>query len=310
MQPTGLSAKQTWILLDFAKRMPAKPAPRTVASRPLVTYLSEEDQTLYVAHDACPHRGAALHRGTVRGQCVVCAYHAHAIGPKAHADRFVPTARDTGLVWVDSALGADVRAPADPPSYPEFSDPSYRVIEYSKTVPVNPVLMTENTLDWQHLASVHRFALVEGDPKVTIHSSTGTHGHATYEYSGPNFELTIDNEYHIPFTTSLRFKFRDTRTGKAIPPLLLWFSLTPLDAGRCELNLRIARATVTWLPCLTDWVFKLIDELPLYEDVEIVRTVDPTAWSSNRLTPGDGFVAAYREAMTAHCPSLLREFVS
>lgn len=302
--------QQTWILLDFAKRMPKQhtPAPRTVASRPLVTYLGD-DQELYVAHDACPHRGAALHRGTVRGQCVVCAYHAHAISPAAHADRFVPTTEDAGLVWVDSTLGAATTEPTDPPSYSEFSDPAFRVIEYSKTVPVNPVLMTENTLDWQHLASVHRFALVEGDPKVTIHK-TGMHGLATYEYTGPNFQLTIDNEYHIPFTTSLRFKFRDTRTGTELPPLLLWFSLTPLDAGRCELNLRIARATATWLPWLTDWVFKMIDELPLYEDVEIVRTVDPASWSSNRLTPGDRFVAAYREAMLRNCPFLLRDFVT
>ena len=133
---------------------------------------------------------------------------------------------------------------------------------------------------------------------------------ATYRYTSPSFDLTIENEYHIPFTTSLRFKFTDKKTGQAIPPLLLWFSLTPLDAGRCELNLRISRASFTWMPWITDAVFKLIDELPLFEDVEIVQTVDPAAWSANRLTPGDAFVKAYRGAMETHCPFLLRDFVT
>lgn len=300
--------QQTWILLDFAKRLTAKPAPRTVASRPLVTYVGD-DKTLYVAHDACPHRGAALHRGTVRGRCVVCPYHAQAVSPARHADRFIETALRDGLVWVDAGLGQEgTTDPAAPASYPEFTDPAYRTIEYSKTVPVNPVLMTENTLDWQHLSSVHRFALVDGDPEVAVRQ-TGPHGLATYRYTSPAFDLTIENEYHIPFTTSLRFKFTDEKTGEQIPPLLLWFSLTPLDAGRCELNLRISRATATWLPWITDAVFKLIDELPLFEDVEIVQTVDPAAWSANRLTPGDAFVKAYREAMQAHCHFLLRDFV-
>lgn len=303
--------QQTWIFFDYAKRMKVKPSPRTVADRKLVTYKSLDNE-LHVAHDACPHRGAALHRGKVRGDCLVCPYHTLAVCPSKFKDQFLTMAESEGNLWVDSAsLGFDGGGEYEttsPPTCPEFQDPAYRTIDYSRTVHTNPVLMTENTLDWQHLASVHRFALVEGDPIVTIHES-GTHGLATYEYTGSVFDLTIENEYWIPFTTSLRFKFKDKKTGKELPSLLLWFSLTPLGPDKCELNLKISRGTMTWMPVLTDQIFKALDELPLFEDLEIVATVDPQEWSCNRLTRADGFVKAYRAAMKEHCAALLSKYV-
>lgn len=305
-------ASQTWILLDFAKRLKAKPMPRSVVDRKLVTYRSLDNQ-LHVGRDACPHRGAALHRGKVRGDCIVCPYHTLSVCPSKHKDRYLATAEDAGVVWVDVAsLGfAEGDAPEEaspPPSCPEFVDPAFRTIEYSRTVRTNPVLMAENTLDWLHLGSVHRFSLVEGDPIVTI-KETGTHGLATYEYQGSLFDLTIENEYWIPFTTSLRFHFKNRSTGEVLPALLLWFSLTPLEGDKCELNLRISRGGVKWFPFITDQVFKVLDELPLFEDLEVVGGVDPREWSVNALTRADGFVKAYRDAMRTHCAGLLKKYV-
>lgn len=299
---------QSWILLDFSKRIIASPSSRTVADKRLVVYKTPLGDT-HVAHDACPHRGAALHRGTVRGDCLVCPYHSLSVCPRKNSDRYITTQEAGGSLWVDTytlGFGGGVEPP---PISPEFEDPDYRTIEYSRTVHTNPVLMAENTLDWLHLGSVHRFSLVDGDPIVTIHEK-GTHGLATYEYrDGPLFDLIIENEYWIPFTTSLRFRFRNKQTGAEMPPLLLWFSLTPLDSDKCELNLKISRATMKWLPALTDTLFKVLDELPLWEDLDVVATVDPREWASNRLGASDEFVSAYREAMRKHCPALLNKYV-
>lgn len=265
---------------------------------------------LRVALDACPHRGASLAAGGGRvgpGGCARCAYHGRGVSLAAHPDRFFDYAVQDGLVWLDYGSHLLTQHHA-PPAYPEHSDPALRTFGYTKRLALNPVLMTENTLDWQHLASVHRVHFIEGAPEVTIRSR-GPHGRAEYKYRSELFDLTIDNEYHVPFTTSLRFRFRRRGTGEELPPLLLWFSLTPgAGNGEIELHLRVSRGVLTHP--LADWIFRLIDELPLLEDAAVVSTVDPLAWSANRLDRGDEFVAAYRAAMADSFPEVLRRYVA
>lgn len=273
----------------------------------LAVYRTAGDE-LRVVRDACPHRGASLRcGGKVAGECVVCPYHSRAIGERTHPDRFFRHAVQDGVVWVDASPFTPRTAPdadAPPPRYPEHADPGLRTISYTKWLRVNPVLMAENTLDWQHLASVHRVHFIKGVPEVTVHA-TGAHGLAQYAYRSDLFDLTIDNEYHAPFTTSLRFRFSRRDTGEALPPLLLWFSLAPAG-DRTALHLRVSRGVLK--TPLADWLFKLIDELPLLEDAAVVGGVDPMEWSRNRLGPGDEFVAAYREAMREY-PELLERYV-
>jgi len=289
----------------------------TVHDQDLVAYSSAADKELFVARDACPHRGAALSAGQVAegpsgakngGTCVRCAYHGMTVGMASHPERHFDTAVSQGLVWMDYASELSPTY-APPPAYPEFDDPAFRTFGYHKTLRgVNPVLMVENTLDWQHLASVHRVHFVQGRPLVGIHQ-TGPRGLASYTYASDIFDLTIENEYHVPFTTSLRFKFRDKRTGRALPPLLLWFTVTPVREDEIRLNLRVSRAVLRAVPAVTDWIFRLVDELPLREDAAVVASIDPDEWSANRLTPGDAFVGAYRQAMRQAYPEILDWYV-
>ena len=245
--------------------------------------------------------------------CIRCAYHGMPIGKASHPDRHYVCQVSQGLMWIDyTSLGREplTEPPQnEPPTYPEFDDPAFRTFGYYKTLRgVNPVLMVENTLDWQHLASVHRVHFVDGRPLVGIHK-TGAHGLATYTYASELFDLTIENEYHVPFTTSLRFKFRDKRTGRVLPPLLLWFTVTPVQEDEIRLNLRVSRAVLKAVPAVTDWIFRLIDELPLAEDAAVVSSIDAAEWSANRLTPGDAFVGAYRQAMREAYPEVLDWYV-
>lgn len=299
-----------WVLLGFdrALRTGRRVSGTDVHDTKLAIYRTEADRELRVALDACPHRGASLScGGAVRGECAVCPYHSRHIGVGSHPERFFDYAVQDGLVWLDYASHGQAAAPhSPPPAYPEHSDPALRTIEYTKVIDVNPVLMAENTLDWQHLSSVHRVHFVQGNPEVTIRSK-GAHGWAEYAYRSDVFDLTIDNEYHVPFTTSLRFRFRNRETGQDLPPLLLWFSITPRAAGRVALHLRVSRGALK--SPLADWLFKLVDELPLLEDVAVVAAVDPLQWSGNRLDPGDEFVGAYRDAMAENFPEVLEWYV-
>lgn len=304
------TSRPHWVLLGFEDRLratrPGQVSQHAVHDTRLAVYRTAGADELRVALDACPHRGASLScGGAVRGEAVVCPYHARAIGLNAYPERFFDYAVRDGLVWVDYASNL-LTTYANPPSHPEHSDPELRTFGYTKVLDVNPVLMTENTLDWQHLASVHRVHFIEGKPKVTIRQK-GTHGWAEYAYDSELFDLVIDNEYHVPFTTSLRFRFRNKKTGEQLPPLLLWFSITPQEHPRVALNLRVSRGALR--SPLADWIFRLIDELPLLEDAAVVAGVDPRQWSANALDAGDEFVAAYRAAMAQHYPELLQWYV-
>lgn len=300
-----------WLLLGFDDHLGQCPGVSQVSlhNTKLAVFRTEPSRELRVALDACPHRGASLSAGgTVAGGCVNCSYHGRAIGIKSHPERFLDYAVQDGLVWADYASNL-LTQHHGPPSYPEHSDPGMRTFGYTKILDVNPVLMTENTLDWQHLSHVHRVHFIEGNPVVTIRETAPGHGKAEYAYQSDMFDLVIENEYHIPFTTSLRFRFRHRDTGVPLPTLLLWFSVAPAAHGKTALHLRVSRGALK--SPMADWLFRLIDELPLLEDVGVVSGVDPGEWSKNRLDPkGDEFVARYRRDMADNFPEVLDWYVS
>lgn len=303
--PTSTKAPH-WLLLGFrAALFKARPLKTAVHGTDLVSFVGE-DGRLRLAEDACPHRGASLARGTVRGNCVACPYHGRAFGS---GPTFFDTVVEGDNVWVDFSSRVLGVQDARPPSRPEFADPAFRTISYSKTLKCNPILLVENLLDHLHLLHIHKVRFVEGDP-VVEHVDTGRKGHglATYTWSSAAFDLTIENEFYAPFTTSLRFLF--TQDGKALPPLLLWFSATPTrGTDEVALHLKISRAVLREVPGLTDALFRLADELALQEDAEIVGTVSAAHWSRNALTPADAHVAAYRAAMRELYPEILAWYV-
>lgn len=307
--PTSTKAPH-WLLLGFRDPLSKKLVKTTVHGTDLVSFVGD-DNRLRAAEDACPHRGASLARGAVRQNCVVCPYHGKAF---SCGTTFFDTAVLGDNVWVDFSSRVLGVQDAPPPSCPEFSDPAFRTISYTKTLKCNPILLVENTLDHLHLLHIHRVHFVDSDP-VVQHFDTGIKGHglATYTWSTPAFDLTIENEFYAPFTTSLRFRCTQKADGKppkTLPPLLLWFSVTPArGTDEVALHLKISRAILKEVPCLTDALFKLVDELPLQEDAEIVGSVSAAHWSRNGLTPADAHVAAYRAAMRDLYPEILAWYV-
>lgn len=304
-----------WVMLGFEDRLARRPASVDkvrVHGTDLAVFREGSGGAaggtgeLHVALDACPHRGASLSSGgKVQGECLVCPYHARLVGRRGHRERFMEHVVQDGLVWLDYSSGL-LTLGQGPPAYQEHADPTMRTFGYTKVLEVNPVLMTENTLDWQHLATVHRVHFIQGAPRVIIHES-GLRGRAEYAYQSDLFYLVIDNEYHAPFTTSLRFRFTDRRTGRRLPALLLWFSISPVSRDRVALHLRVSRGVLRSPAC--DWLFRLIDELPLLEDAWVVTNTDASAWSSNALDSGDRFVAGYRKAMRDFFPEVLDYYV-
>ena len=123
--------------------------------------------------DHCPHRGARLSLGRVRGGRVICPYHGleyeaggRCVRVPAHPDRSPPRqARATcyrvteryGLVWV--SLGAPA---GDVPPFPEAEDDTYRVyIAGRYEYDTSGFRAIENFLDLAHFPFVHAGLLGE-----------------------------------------------------------------------------------------------------------------------------------------------------
>ena len=269
-----------------------------------------DGESIMVTHDACEHRGASLACGKVNAAgCLVCPYHARSCSPSLFPERYFSTVESQGDVWVDFGHSA---SHSPPPTFPEFEEPEWRVIRYSRDLKVNPVLMTENTLDWSHLFVVHAVHFVNTTPQVTVEPRQpgSPAGKATYVYTTETVQMTVENEFHAPFTTSLRFIITDKTTGETLPPLLLTFSITPRTRDDVVIHLRIARKLLTQVPWITDALFRFLDELPLLEDKLLVAQVDPAVWSRNNLDKTDSFVQQYRTAMRDLFPDLLEYYVA
>jgi hypothetical protein len=338
--PSPPKKRPQWIMLgkhaDLVSASRRGPHGARVHDTDLVVFTSDNGD-LMIAKDACPHRGASLARGKVRGACVVCPYHALPVGRDtwpAHFYSYVRRGpRDNSVVWLDCTSDSSTH-PWDPPSFPEHQDPAMRTFAYTRKFgpEVNPVLMAENMMDYLHLDPVHLVTFVRGAPRVTI-VRTGHHGLAEYAYDSLDgkYDVLVQNEYQLPFTTSLRFVITERDTGAALPALLLAFNICPMGDRGTLLHHQISRpalpraspsspapkwarsladAVVGAVEAVGDLVFMATDELPLWEDARIVRNTYPSAWSSNALNGTDEFIAAYRAAMRAEFPGLLERYVS
>ena len=88
-----------WCVLDASDRIGARPRKMTVEGQDYVVYRGESGRVV-VAPNGCPHMGAELHEGHVRGDEVVCPWHGLALGEGGHGTwRCVPVHDDGVLVW-------------------------------------------------------------------------------------------------------------------------------------------------------------------------------------------------------------------
>ena len=139
----------------------------TLLDTPIVLWRSP-DGTVHAARDQCPHRGAALSLGQVRGDTLMCPYHGWVYDgggrcvcqpampgrtppPNARLEMFAACER-YGVVFV--ALG---EPPSQPPGYfPEWDEPGVRHY-HDEPVVVHACgpRIVENFLDMAHFPFVH-----------------------------------------------------------------------------------------------------------------------------------------------------------
>eukprot|EP00899_Mesostigma_viride_P026416 jgi/Mesvir1/695/Mv17307-RA.1 len=301
-------------------RRPTGPKVTKIYNEEILLYNHRErDETLAV-RNACPHRGARLsHNCHVEDGCVRCAYHGKYWGKQNNGDNYLEAKDDSELVWVNAGFG-DGASP--PPTMPEFSEPGYRTFSYSTFVHGHPMIVMENLLDHAHLQYVHKVKIVDVKSTDVTADKEGDKaenqrtGKSVYSYPVKNelvgrlilglmpeqgrvakppprgsLMISVDNEFYLPYTASLRFRI----TGHENPVFVLWFSVQPYEADKSRVTCRVSRNILTdpaW-----DFLFWLVNALPLKEDDDIVANVVTEEWWRNRLTPDDAFVRLYRKRM-------------
>lgn len=295
-----------WAPVEYtriARTRTIKPLKTTIHGKRYSLFWDTQRDSPSVIDDICPHRGASLSEGgrVTENGCIKCKYHGKSVGPM-QADRRNVT-ESHGIVWLKSGLGDLPSCEMSPPTSTEFD--GNRVTEYSRSFKgCSPILCVENTLDWSHLDTVHAFHLIEGKPSVTIDRG-GSNGKASYKYTFMKDQtLVIENEYWGPWSTCLRFIFDGQRA------FTLHFSIRPESKDTSQLFVRVVRDASSWSGPIGDFLYVLVNELPLIEDRYIVRHADPDSWSKNKLTQDDAFLKEYRSYMQLNHSDILASYVS
>lgn len=290
-----VSAKRPhWVLLGF-KRALCRPGIQrhTVLGTPLVSFAEHATGELHVLDEACPHRGASLANGTVHDKCVVCPYHHKHIGVTTFPGTFYNYVATQGMVWLD--LARDVFTQHHmPPVMPELSSPLFTTVELTKEVHASPLVLLE------HLVEALSMAV---SPTSTEYSHGSHVGKATYMFATPYGPLTVQAEFHVPYTCHLRMQLGEETAAIALASVL------PQSPTHAKLHICIGRNTSTkpWTHWVTR-VCRLVLQLVLLQ-IDVVSTVDVRKWRQGSLDASDAFLAMYRSSLEELFPEVTRYMV-
>ena len=154
-------ALRYWHPVAFSEQLQLsaqRPLPITICGENIIIFRTSSGQ-LGALHDRCPHRGAPLSLGCIKGEHVACKYHGwtydnKGAGSSPSGSRASVTvesfdvAERYGFIWVKTK-GSDDKIP-------DFDDASYRKIA-SKIYPANVPfeLFVDNMLELEHSPTVH-----------------------------------------------------------------------------------------------------------------------------------------------------------
>ncbi|GLU30438.1 aromatic ring-hydroxylating dioxygenase subunit alpha [Trinickia caryophylli] len=175
--------KNAWYVACTPDEIGGKPLGRKICGESLVLYRTE-DGTVAALEDFCPHRGAPLSLGFVRGGNLVCGYHGLEVGCDGRtacmpgqrvaafpAVRRFPVLECDGFIWVWPG-DPEQADPAARHSLPWASDPAWAYGGGLYHIRCDYRLMIDNLMDLTHETYVHANSIGqkeidEAAPKTT-----------------------------------------------------------------------------------------------------------------------------------------------
>ena len=181
---------------------------------------------LHALEDACPHKGVALHKGTVEADRLACAYHGWQFNgegtcvyipylpegqkmPCAQAQSY-PVQEQYGIIWLFPG-DPSRSARSAPPHIPEYGHPEFFLVRVPGHFQAHFSICNENTIDVFH-GHLHRNLQGWFNPILLSLRQTQAEVWADYQvsYQGPLTRiLGINKENHgiTTRTVSIHFQY-------------------------------------------------------------------------------------------------------
>jgi phenylpropionate dioxygenase-like ring-hydroxylating dioxygenase large terminal subunit len=325
LAPHTAALRRCWHPVAYASEVGAEPRATRLLGEPLVLWRGSSG-ALRAFRDLCSHRGAALSRGHVQGDEIVCAYHGWryrgdgactAIPQLPDPARVPAMARATayrsyeryGVVWV--ALD-DPRWPV--PDIPELEDGAWRTV---RTGPFawrcDASRQVENFTDFGHFAFVHEGLL--GDPAQAVVAPYTVRADGPvlhYAYGRPDAPNTRD--FPVFAAEARKAATRRTRYALHLPYTIVehidWgardamvylFASQPVSDDRCIGYCLVARNYNLDQP---DEVMQAFERTIFGQDQRVVESQRPEQvpfdLAAELHLTFDALAVAYRRAMRAH----------
>jgi phenylpropionate dioxygenase-like ring-hydroxylating dioxygenase large terminal subunit len=172
---------QWYVVLESNEVKKGLPLGVTRLGEKLVFWRSPDDKVVCM-RDQCPHLGAALHQGQIKGGQLTCPFHGFefdssgaccylpaygrkGIIPKALKAFVYPTHEAHGYIWIYWSDEPD-KTPAAPRFFDAFDRPGLSYIRFRQHWPTHYSRMCENQLDVMHLPFVHATTIGRGNHVV------------------------------------------------------------------------------------------------------------------------------------------------
>lgn len=268
--------------------------------------------------DQCTHRGAALSKGKVKGDCILCPFHGLEFNEKGQCT-FIPASgkastADISRFNVKSYLvketndiiylwyGEEGKSTADLPFFHNEVDSSYAYSEIEDHWNSHYSRCIENQLDVVHVPIVHHNTIGKGN-KTLINGPKVEYEHGVLRTSANNaFDIgqspKSPSECEIK-GTNLNFIFPNIWMNHITPKIKVIIYFAPVDEENTILYIRFYSKISSFKP-LNNFIAyfgKFANKIIERQDKRVVITQKPKASSlksGEKLLIGDGPIIMYR----------------
>lgn len=268
--------------------------------------------------DQCTHRGAALSKGKVQGDCILCPFHGLEFNEKGQCT-FIPangkaSTADISRFNVKSYLvketndiiylwyGEEGKATAELPFFHHEVDSSYAYSEIEDHWNSHYSRCIENQLDVVHVPIVHHNTIGKGN-KTLINGPKVEYEHGILRTSANN-AIDIGQSPKPPSEceikgTNLNFIFPNIWLNHITPKIKVIIYFAPVDEENTLLYIRFYSKITNFKPLdsFIAYFGKFANKIIERQDKRVVITQKPKASSlksGEKLLVGDGPIIMYR----------------